>query len=140
MTQVGIDTTVSFERVRSGVRIGVLRDLEPREINGDEILVGRLERVVKGATVAETISVRGDALLALRGILVEGASVRLWGDIHSDYFKVRGPDATHRTLVRELKKLQDEADAKNASPATRSLQEKRRRAMFARKRRLATAA
>lgn len=146
MTQDTLDTVVSEDiRIRTGVRVGILSDLEPREINGDEILVGFLNRVVKGETVIEPISVRGDALLALRDVLVEGASVRLWGEVHADYFKVRGPDVTRRTLIRELKKIQDEASARSTPAAKtlkrqKSIRELRRGAIIARKRREAQAA
>ncbi len=143
MTETGNDTTMTFERVRSGVRIGVLSNLEPREMNGDEILVGTLTRTVKGLPVATPISVRGDALLALKDDLIEGKSVRFWGEIHADYFKVLGPDVTRRTLIRELKKAQDEAIARTAplSPAkAKSIRDLRRGAIFARKRQMAQSA
>ena len=106
------DSTPALDFVAKRVRVGVLSNLEPREIDGQEIMLGTLTRTVKGVSVDETISVTGDALVAVRDLLVNGANVRLYGEIHADYVKVIGPDLTKRTLAREAARAE-----KRAQPA-----------------------
>lgn len=102
-------STPAIDYVAKRVRAGVLSNLEPREMDGQEIMVGTLSRTVKGVSVTETISVTGEALVAVRDLLVDGASVRLYGEIHADYVKVIGPDLTKRTLARQAARAEKPA-------------------------------
>lgn len=132
------DSTPALDFVAKRVSAGVLSGLEPREINGQEIMVGTLSRTVKGVNVAETISVTGEALVAVRDLLVNGASVRLYGEIHADYVKVIGPDLTKRTLARQAARTEKPAEPATLSKARQSA----RRGVFiarARARKAATA-
>jgi hypothetical protein len=126
--------TETRSTIEKTVRVGVIRNLEPREMDGLEIMVGTLTSTVKGETRVETISVSGDALTAVGKLLVEGAQVALYGAVHADYFKVLGPDLRKKTLARQGK-VQEVRQ-----PSPQSQEAARRRAIFFARRRAAQAA
>lgn len=92
-------TQTSASRTSKGVISGTVSQIEPREMGGDEILVGQFTFTQDGETRTLPFSAAGEHLAAVRHLLVEGGFVALYGAVRSDYFKVIGPDLRKRTIA-----------------------------------------
>lgn len=92
-------TQTSASRTSKGVLSGTVSQIEPREMGGDEILVGLFTFTEDGKTRTLPFSAAGEQLAAVRHLLVEGGFVALYGAVRNDYFRVIGPDLRKRTVA-----------------------------------------
>lgn len=83
-----------------GVWSGVLSNIQFVPTHAGEIVSATMSRTIKGVPTETTLFVSGEALPKVRDLIVDGATVHLYGQPVDGGFAVIGPDLRRRTLAR----------------------------------------
>ncbi len=106
MTEIQNVTVATVETAAVAVRSprafsGILSNIATTDLESGKLVLATLTTESRVGTTVRTLSISGEALERVQDVLVEGASVRLFGREGEAYVSIIGLDLTKRTLARQ---------------------------------------
>ncbi len=113
MTEIATQNAVRSPRAFSGI----LSNIATTDLESGKLVLATLTTESRVGTTVRTLSISGEALERVQDVLVEGASVRLFGREGEAYVSIIGLDLTKRTLARQAAQV---ATVETAAPVKTS--------------------